>query len=161
MSQPYESRQHWRETSPEALVIACSDGRLQQSVDEFVQDHLGITDYDRVYMPGGPGALATSGGDYLRSEQFRRESTFLVGAHNIQEVILIFHGPAANGPCGATCADYRRKMPEESETAIAEQQKNDAQEILRFGFGWKPQLRIRIYRAEVTAEGSVQFIDLS
>jgi hypothetical protein len=47
---------------------------LQENLDDFLHRGLGITHYDRLYAPGGGGALATSAdgpaeavcGDYVR-----------------------------------------------------------------------------------------------
>jgi len=156
----YVSRRPWNSERPNILVIACSDGRLQENLDDFLQNHLGITRYDRLYTPGGPGALAMSGVEFLRSEQFRRECAFLVEAHQVEEVFLVFHGPAADGPDEATCADYRRKFPRQSARDIRGQQEQDAAELLRRGFGWHKTARVHVWRCEVTAEGGVQFVNL-
>ena len=56
----YVSERRWSEERPRVLVVACSDGRLQEAVDDFLQNHLGILDYDRLYAPGGPGAYSRS-----------------------------------------------------------------------------------------------------
>ena len=156
----YASRLPWNDERPRILVIACSDGRLQENVDDFLQNHLGITRYDRLYTPGGPGALAMSGVEFLRAEQFRRECEFLVAAHRVEEVFLIFHGPAEGGPDAASCADYRRKFPRQSSEELRDQQERDAAELLRRGFGWHDPVRVHIWRCEVTAGEGVQFVNL-
>lgn len=48
----YLSERPWNAERPRVLVVACSDGRLQQNADDFLCNHLGISDYDRLYMPG-------------------------------------------------------------------------------------------------------------
>ena len=68
----------WLPDRPNTLVIACSDGRLQEATDEFLAHHLQVTRYDRFYVPGGAGALAASGRDFLRAQQIRRECRYLV-----------------------------------------------------------------------------------
>lgn len=155
----FESHKKWNDGRPDTLVITCSDGRLQQNIDDFLKNHLGIADYDRIYVPGGPGALSISGGDYLRSDLFRRECAFLLNAHGTSQVILIFHGATEDGPDCATCADYRRKMPDHPAHEITAQQAFDALEILSHGFGWRLKLQVHIYRAEVTPEGWVRFVE--
>ena len=158
----YVSSKRWSPTRPRALVIACSDGRLQESVDDFLQNHLCITYYDRLYAPGGPGALASSGYELLRSDQFRRECTFLLTAHAVEEVVLIFHGGVpGEGPEDATCADYRRKLPGRSPVEIAAQQRQDVADLLRPFFGAYSHLSVHIYRAEVMGSGEVRFVDLT
>src|SRR5271166_6231909 len=132
IEQPFVSTNAWHSRRPHILIIACSDGRYQQSLDEFLDSHLGIQHYDRLYAPGGPGALASSTLSYFRGEQFRQESAFLVDAHGLEEIIFIFHGPMnKEGPQEATCADYRRKMYGASTVEIQRQQEADLQEAVK------------------------------
>lgn len=156
----YECRKPWDAGRPRRLVIACSDGRMQENVDEFLQQHLGITHYDRMFVAGGPGALTSSGLEFVRPDQLRRECIFLVEAHQIEEVILIFHSAADDGPPEAACADYRRKLPNRTVAELNAQQSADVMELLRL-FSWPPDLRIRIYRAEVSNDGRTRFVDLN
>jgi hypothetical protein len=100
----HHARREWNRTRPRIMVIACSDGRLQEEIDDFLLNHLHIAHYDRLYLPGGPGALAYSGGETSRTAQQRRECLFLIRAHAIRRVVLLF-------PEVACCADYQRKLP--------------------------------------------------
>ncbi len=158
MSDIFISETTWDDQRPRVLVIACSDGRLQEAVDEYLSS-LGITRYDRLYAPGGPGALAASGFDYMRAGQFRKECEFLVTAHKIEEVILLFHGPAPDGPSVSLCADYLRKLPVATPTRVDQQQRDDIPAILRDAFG-SHNIRIRIVRCEVRGDGRIQFVPL-
>ena len=97
---------HWLPDRPSTLVVACSDGRLQEATDEFLALHLKVTRYDRFYVPGGAGALAASGRDFVRAEQIRRECRYLVELHAVRQIVLLFHGPTVSGPLAAACADY-------------------------------------------------------
>lgn len=159
MNADYLARDRWNPARPGVLVIACSDGRLQEPVDEFMAAR-GVTHYDRLYVPGGPGALCASGVSYMRADQMRRECTFLVQAHQVEDVYLIFHGPAEDGPPEATCADYRHKLPNLTPGQIREQQQRDSDEVLHNGFGWNVSPRVHPYRCEVTGTGAVQFVSL-
>ena len=154
----FQTRRPWTEQSPDTLVIACSDGRFQEEVDEFLRDHLGIRQYDRLYVPGGAGALATTGIEFVRSDRFRNECRFLVGAHGIQRAILLFHGPAEDGPAEAVCGDYARRLPTSPPDALRRQQDRDAEQIWRDGLG--AGVVLEIYRCEVTGDGGVQFVRL-
>jgi hypothetical protein len=156
----FTSSKPWNRKRPSKLVIACSDGRLQENLDEFLERKLGITRYDRVYAPGGPGALATSGVEFLRSDIFRRECEFLVTAHQVEDVYLIFHGPSEDGPDEAMCADYRRIFPRHTARQVREEQEKDLTEVLGAGFGWQRGVRIHAYRCEVTGIGEIQFVCL-
>ncbi len=99
---------HWLPDRPSTLVIACSDGRLQEATDDFLGRYLRVTRYDRFYVPGGAGALAASGRDFLRAQQLRRECRYLVDLHGVRDIVMLFHGPTMDGPLAAACADYRR-----------------------------------------------------
>lgn len=143
---------------PGALVVACSDGRLQQCVDTFLGEALGITDYDRLYLPGGPGALATSG-EYLRADFARRELEFLIDAHQLERIVLLFHGAGPAGPEGAICADYRRKFPGRPLHELTARQERDAASLIR-QISRVGRVEVRAFRAEVTADRCVHFREL-
>lgn len=147
-------------THATALVIACSDGRLQPSVDEFLHRHVGLTHYDRLYAPGGPGALASSGVEFLRGSSFQRECLFLVEAHQIQDVYLIFHGPAPDGPAEAVCGDYRRLFPRLDADGLRAQQLRDLQEIISAGFGVGRQVQVHAFLCEVGPGNVTRFVPL-
>jgi hypothetical protein len=141
-------------------VIACSDGRLQEPTDEFLSAALGIRQYDRLYVAGGGGALSASGKEYLRAQQLRRECKFLVEAHDVQEIVLLFHGPAVDGPAGAMCADYRRKLPMLAVPRLRDQQERDADELLTRRDEWAGSARVRVFRCETRSDGGLEFVSL-
>jgi len=150
------SRGSWDAANPNALVVACSDGRFQEELDAFLRAELALRQYDRLYVPGGAGGLASSGIEFTRAHQIQKECKFLIEAHGIERVILVFHGPAPDGPEAATCGDYRRKFPGVSAHEIRKRQDDDALEILRqTAFRTTP---VEIYRCEVTGRGTVRFV---
>jgi len=158
---PFVSTNVWHAARPRILIIACSDGRYQQSLDEFLTYHLDITHYDRLYAPGGPGALASSALSYFRGEHFRQEAAFLIDAHELEEIIFIFHGPMdKQGPSEATCADYRRKRQGAGTQEIYIQQEADLQEAVRAVVKANKNIRVSAFRAEVRADMRVQFVSL-
>lgn len=154
----FHTHRNWNEQRPETLVIACSDGRFQEEVDEFLQRHLAIDHYDRLYVPGGAGALATSADELIRADRFRTECQFLIGSHWIERVILMFHGPAEDSPTEALCGDYKRRLPAATPDDIRRQQERDAEQIQRDGL-WDG-VRLEIYRCEVTTDGLVRFVQM-
>jgi hypothetical protein len=163
MSQdPFVSANTWTIERPHVLVVACSDGRYQKALDEFLRAHLGITDYDRMYVPGGPGALASSMLSYFRGDQYRQDTAFLIDRHGVERLVLIFHGPLLpDGPREATCADYDRRMPSAMSGEIHAQHENDLPEVLRGMRRAAPHLTIDIFRAEVRPDRRVQFTRLA
>ncbi len=160
MSALYQSSLPWNRKRPRVLVVACSDGRLQQNLDEFLTHHLGIQDYDRLYAPGGPGALAGTGLDYLRSSQYREDLEFLLQVHGVEEVLLIFHGPAPDGPAEALCAGYQRKLPFSSPEEIHRQQEQDARRVIEVCTAWGQQVHCRVFRCEVDSADRIRFNEL-
>jgi hypothetical protein len=151
----YQTQDPWTDRQFDALVVACSDGRFNEHLDEFLRRQLAIACYDRLYVPGGAGALATSGAEFLRAQRIRADCQFLIKAHSIKRAILIFHGPAADGPTGAVCGDYLRRLPTSTAAEIRLQQERDARQLMREGLG--PEVRLELYRCEVTKAGVVRF----
>jgi hypothetical protein len=150
----------WKADRPLVLVIACSDGRLQIATDEFLSRHLAITDYDRLYLPGGAGALCPSGRDYMRAHQMQQECRALIEVHRVENVIALFHGPGPDGPDEAICADYRRKMEWGTPHQVRDRQVDDARELLAEGWQWAGKARVSMYRCEVEASRSLRFVTL-
>ena len=156
----YTSRARWTPERPRVLVACCSDGRLQEAIDEFLQAHLSVVDYDRFYAPGGPGALTPGGYEFLRATQYRDDLAFLVRAHKVEELLLIFHGAAVNGPDEATCAYYKRVLPGANAAAVRMQQEQDLLDLRMYLEGLRLTVQIRAYRAEVLADKRVQFVTM-
>jgi hypothetical protein len=141
-------------------VVACSDGRLQEQTDAFLTSRLGLAGFDRFYVPGGGGALASSGRDFIRAEQLRRECAYLIGLHEVSRVILLFHGPAISGPPEAMCADYHRKFPWASVETVREQQARDAIELIQRRTEWAHAATVSAYRCEIDAQHRLAFVEL-
>jgi hypothetical protein len=150
----------WDSDRPRILVVACSDGRLQEATDAFLARGLGVRQYDRLYLPGGGGALAASGSDFLRADKVRQECRFLIEAHRIEHLILLFHGPAVGGPPEAICADYRRKHSWQRPDQVRAQQEADVRDLLGRRPAFAGEARLSSYRFEVTAEGALQVTTL-
>ena len=155
-----ESHHIWTGERPHTLVIACSDGRLQEQTDAFLTHRLGLVGFDRFYVPGGGGALASSGRDFVRAEQLRRECNYLIVLHEIERVILIFHGPGTEGPPQAVCADYHRKLPWATPAALREQQARDAIDLIQRSTEWARDAKVTAYRCEVGADYMLSFVPL-
>ena len=147
----------WTPDRPHTLVVACSDGRLQEATDAFLSRELGLAQFDRFYVPGGGGALASSGRDFIRAQQLRKECAYLIELHAVQRVILLFHGPASGGPSEAVCADYRRKMPWASPDLVALKQQQDSLELVDRRAEWAGAASVSAYRCEVGAGGMIAF----
>ena len=150
----------WDSARPRILVAACSDGRLQEATDEFLSRALGIGHYDRLYLPGGGGALSASGTAFIRALEVRRECRFLIEAHRVEHLILLFHGPAVGGPPEAVCADYRRKHSWQRPDQVRAQQSADVRDLLLRRSEFTGSARLSIYRMEVDAAGELSVVTL-
>jgi hypothetical protein len=154
------SSSRWTPARPNALVVACSDGRLQEATDTFLGREFKITRYDRFYVPGGGGALASSGTDPVRAEKMCAECKYLVDLHAVRRVIVLFHGPSAEGRIEAACADYRRKLPWANIPQLRAQQDADAVDLLNRRREWASDAGVLLFRCEVDAAGSISFVNL-
>jgi hypothetical protein len=150
----------WSPGRPDTLVVACSDGRLQGATDAFLSRVLAVTRYDRFYVPGGAGALAATGRDFIRARQMRRECRYLIDLHGVARVVLLFHGPAPDGPLEAACADYRRKLPWASVPTHRARQEQDALDLLAERVEWAGDAEVQTYRCEVARDGAARFVSL-
>jgi len=150
----------WDVNRPSVLVVACSDGRLQFSIDHFLSAQLGIGHYDRMYMPGGFGALVPGGCEFIRADNYRRDLYFLLEAHGVSELILLAHGAAQTGPPGSTCALYHRLMPGKSLAEIREQQITDVREFLKSAESHLRKVHVTAYIAEVLEDLTVRYVEI-
>lgn len=147
----------WAPERPQTLVVACSDGRLQAPTDHYLRGR-GITEYDRLYLPGGPGALAGNWREMLRAARHVQELRFLLEVHDVRRVILLFHGAAPGGPPEAECADYRRAMPHARPEDLVAAQLRDAADVARRGLeGFA--IEVELVRAEVMPDLHVRFVE--
>lgn len=78
-----------------AAAIYCSDGRVGEHFDDFVQNGLNLPRYDRIALPGGPACLAGYSQARLAERGVIDELKFLVDAHELDRIILIQHGGCA------------------------------------------------------------------
>ncbi len=120
-----------------AVAIYCSDGRYGDAIDEFLHRHLGLPNYDRLAIAGGPAWL---------SGMVRDQLDFLVGAHALRRAVLIAH---------YGCAYYLHRHMGDADGVlpIQIQDLHDAAGTLR---NWHSALRIEAYLARA-AGGRVQF----
>jgi hypothetical protein len=89
-----------------AAAVYCSDGRVGEHFDDFLQNGLKLPRYDRVALPGGPGCLAGHTEARLEEEGVIDELKFLVDAHGLTRVVLIQH---------EACAFYAHRLKVDAE----------------------------------------------
>jgi len=95
MPLPFRSRIRYEPRRMHVAAVYCSDGRVGEHFDDFLQNGLNLPRYDRVALPGGPACLA--GYDEAKVEQVGMvdELKFLIEAHNLSRVVLIQHQACA------------------------------------------------------------------
>ena len=86
---PYDSKRI------HAAAVYCSDGRVGEQFDDFLQNGLGLPRYDRVAPPGGPACLAGHPQANLEEKGVVDELHFLVEVHRLKRVVLIAHQSCA------------------------------------------------------------------
>jgi len=74
-----------------AAAIYCSDGRFGDQVDDFLHHHLGLPNYDRLTVPGGPAWLGFRSDRLGQYALIRDQLDFLVQVHRLERVVLIGH----------------------------------------------------------------------
>lgn len=95
MSDAFRSLLRYDPQRMHVAAVYCSDGRVGEHFDDFLQNGLRLPRYDRVALPGGPACLA--GYDEAKVEQVGivDELKFLVEAHGLTRVVLIQHEACA------------------------------------------------------------------
>lgn len=91
----YESKLPYHTKRMHAAAVYCSDGRVCEQYDDFLQNGLKLPRYDRVALPGGPACLAGYAAARLEEAGVLDELKFLVEAHDLKRVVLIQHEDCA------------------------------------------------------------------
>src|SRR5262245_60182988 len=91
----YESRVPYDRRRIRAGAIYCSDGRIGEHFDDFLQNGLGLPRYDRVALPGGPACLAGHPQAHLEEQGVVDELKFLIDVHGLNRIVLIAHEACA------------------------------------------------------------------
>lgn len=97
----YNSPLPYEEARIRAAAVYCSDGRVGEHFDDFLQNGLSLPRYDRVALPGGPASLAGYNDSTIEAQAVMDELIFLVEAHGLKRVVLIQH---------EGCAFYRMRL---------------------------------------------------
>ncbi len=88
---PYESRLPYNRQRIGAGAIYCSDGRVGEHFDDFLQNGLALPRYDRIALPGGPACLAGHPQAHLEEQGVVDELKFLAEVHGLKRIVLIAH----------------------------------------------------------------------
>lgn len=91
----YSSTVKYEASRIHAAALYCSDGRVGEHFDDFLQNGLNLPRYDRVSLPGGPACLAGHPQANLEEKGVIDELHFLVEVHKLRKIILIAHQSCA------------------------------------------------------------------
>lgn len=97
----FESQTPYQSERIHAAAIYCSDGRVGDHFDDFLQNGLMLPRYDRVALPGGPATLVEYPQTKLEHAAVVEELRFLVEVHGLKRVVLIQH---------QNCAFYTKRL---------------------------------------------------
>ncbi len=87
----YESSVPYERARIHAAAIYCSDGRVGEHFDDFLQNGLKLPRYDRVALPGGPACLADHAQVHFQAQGVVDELKFLIEVHGLKRAVLIAH----------------------------------------------------------------------
>ncbi|MBX3363520.1 MAG: hypothetical protein KF866_02035 [Phycisphaeraceae bacterium] len=144
----YASRLPYDSTRIRAAAVYCSDGRIGEHFDDFLQNCLKLPRYDRVALPGGPACLAAHPEAHLEEQGVVDELKFLVEVHELRQIVLIAH---------QGCAFYTNRLGL-TEPRLALVQKADLVRAAAFVHRVTGLDRIDAYFARLESDArSVQF----
>ena len=87
----YQSTVRYDSSRIHAAAMYCSDGRLGEHFDDFLQNSLNLPRYDRLCLPGGPACVAGHPQAHLEEEGVVDELKFLVDVHKLKRIVLLAH----------------------------------------------------------------------
>ncbi len=87
----YQSKLVYDPSRIHAAAVYCSDGRVGEHFDDFLQNGLSLPRYDRVALPGGPACLAGHTEAHIHEKGVIDEINFLVEVHGLERVVLVAH----------------------------------------------------------------------
>jgi len=129
-----------------AAAVYCSDGRFSNHFNDFLVNGLGLTNCDRVILPGGPACTAEYPSATVDSNKVLGELHFLIEAHGLDLVVLIQH---------AGCAHYSVRIGVDGDEMVA-QQTIDLKRVAQSIKTASPTTRVEGYFA-IPANGSIKF----
>lgn len=148
---PYESPIRYEGARIHAAAIYCSDGRLGEHFDDFLQNGLSLPRYDRVTLPGGPACLAGHPQAHLEEVGVADELKFLVEVHRLKRVVLIAHQGCAFYATRLELKEPRLELVQRADLvrAAAYVQRVTGLDAIEAYFARHAEGRVRFERVEV------------
>jgi len=136
----YAGRLFYEPSRIHAAAIYCSDGRMGDHFDDFLQNGLYLPRYDRVALPGGPAALLNHNPSAPEVPVAWEALEFLAAVHGLERVLLVAH---------EGCAFYSDRLGVPNEHMEARQRADLAQAAASIQT-IAPQLQIDSYFARIS-----------
>lgn len=136
----YQSQIKYESSRIHAAAIYCSDGRVGEQFDDFLQNGLMLPRYDRVALPGGPACIAGHTEAHVEEQGIIQELNFLAEVHGLRRVVLIAH---------QGCAFYATRLGLPP-TFMEHQQMIDLIKAARFIQRVTPVKKVDAYMARLT-----------
>lgn len=115
----FESRIAYEHARIRAAAIYCSDGRVGEHFDDFLQNGLMLPRYDRVALPGGAACLAGHPQAHLEEHGVIDELKFLVEVHQLKRIVLIGHEGCAFYSSRLDLKDRRMELVQKADLVRA------------------------------------------
>lgn len=140
----YTSQGEFPQEIDHVLVMYCSDPYYRRAVEEFLQEYLGLGQYDLLVMPSGPANILQSSLTFISD---RPRVKFLHEKHKIEKVIGIAH---------LNCLHYKQRYPALDEQARRQKQEDDLRHFSETVAKVVPGVETQVYFAQ-EVDGHVQF----
>jgi len=98
-----------------AAAIYCSDGRMGEQFDDFLQSGLKLPRYDRVALPGGPACLADHPQAHVQTQGVIDELKFLIDVHGLKRIVLLAHEGCAFYATRLELKDRRLELSQQAD----------------------------------------------
>lgn len=128
----FTSKVPWDDAYSDVVVVACSDGRVVRTTDEFLQT-LGITHPDRLFIPGGLAAMIGATGGINPDLQ---KLIFLVKGHGTKRLIAMAHDH---------CGHYRDRFPLHDHDGLCRLQVDELREFKQLIGRVLPEVEVLLY----------------
>jgi hypothetical protein len=102
-----------------AAALYCSDGRVGEHCDDFLQNGLKLPRYDRLCLPGGPACVAGHQEANLEEKGVVDELHFLVEVHKLKRIVLISHQGCAFYASRLALAEPRLELVQKADLVRA------------------------------------------
>lgn len=115
----YQSAVAYNHERIHAAALYCSDGRVGEHFDDFLQNGLELPRYDRLCLPGGPACLAGHPQAHLEEQGVLDELKFLYEVHKLSRIVLIAHQGCAFYASRLTLTEPRLELVQKADLVRA------------------------------------------